>query len=341
MTDQQWENLIHIIKGTEQASLSAAFVIDSPWLPGWYGAQMIDYFSNDEIWLKANLHAEKTFPDITFLPGFWAEFGMCTEPSAFGAKCSFPQNEFPHAHKCIHSIDDIGKLDEPNPEVDGLAPLVLNRLKLNQNLIEDSGHKIRFSVSRGPLNIASYLMGTTEFLMAIMTNPEEIHKLLRMITNYLVKWHKLQRHMFPTIDGIFALDDIVGFIGEDQFKEFGLPYLKDLYNQDAAVKFFHNDAACEASVSYMPEIGVNLFNMGFETDLNNLKQVTNNQVTMLGNIPPRDVLANGTVEDVKHSVSTLIGSLDNHQKVLISCGGGMPPGVSTENLQAFVEAVRD
>jgi len=25
-----------------------------------------------------------------FLPGFWSEYGMCTEPSAFGARCSFP-----------------------------------------------------------------------------------------------------------------------------------------------------------------------------------------------------------------------------------------------------------
>ena len=28
---------------------------------------------------------------------------------------------------------------------------------------------------------------------------------------------------------MFMLDDIVGFIGEEDFKEFGLPYFKELY----------------------------------------------------------------------------------------------------------------
>ncbi|MDO9154543.1 MAG: hypothetical protein Q7U47_12720 [Paludibacter sp.] len=38
--------------------------------------------------------------------------------------------------------------------------------------IESAGHKIRFSVSRGPLNVASFLMGTTEFLTLMMMDPE-------------------------------------------------------------------------------------------------------------------------------------------------------------------------
>ena len=31
-----------------------------------------------------------------FLPGFWAEYGMCTEPSAFGAKLVWTEDDFPH-----------------------------------------------------------------------------------------------------------------------------------------------------------------------------------------------------------------------------------------------------
>ena len=167
---------------------------------------------------------------------------MCSEPLAFGAKGNFPLNEFPHALKCIHSVEDIVNLTPPKTESDGLAPFLLNRLKLNQSKIEDIGHKIRFSVSRGPLNIASFLMGTTEFLMTMMTNPEETHQLLTIISDYLEEWHTLQMKTFPTIDGIMMLDDIIGFIGEEEFIQFGMPYLKKLYDKDVTVKFFHNDA---------------------------------------------------------------------------------------------------
>ena len=87
-------------------------------------------------------------------------------------------------------------------------------------------------------------------------------------------------------------------------------------------------------------MGINLFNMGFEVTLNDLKQMTNNKVTMLGNIPPRDVLAAGTPEQVFNSTVDLIKSLKNRSNIIMSCGGGMPPGVSTENLNAFINAVK-
>ena len=151
---------------------------------------------------------------------------------------------------------------------------MLNRLKSARPRMEDMGHKIRFSVSRGPLNVATFLMGTTEFLMALKTDPDKAHKLLRIITSFLKQWHALQRETFPTIDGIFMLDDIVGFIGEEDFKEFGLPYFKELYAGDVAVKFFHNDAECAKSIGYYPEIGINLYNPGIFNTLAELRQMS-------------------------------------------------------------------
>jgi uroporphyrinogen-III decarboxylase len=340
MTNQHWNELKAVIKGETLSPLPLGFIIDSPWLPNWQGIDILDYFSNDKLWMEANLKAIETFPDAMFLPGFWAEYGMCGEPSAFGARSSFPQNEFPHAFPNITSPEEIASLEVPNPVKDGLGPLMLNRLKLNQAQMEKAGHHIRFSISRGPLNIASYLMGATEFMMALMTHPEESHLLIRKITDYLLGFHKHQATLFPSIEGIMMLDDIIGFISEDQFVEFGLPYFKELYDCNMSVKFLHNDANCMESVQYLPEMGVNLFNMGFDTDLNLLKELTGNQVTMLGNIPPRDVLAQGTVAEVKAATLDLLRKLDDPSRVIFSCGGGMPPGVSSENIRAFIETVK-
>jgi len=341
MTGQQWADLKAVIKGENLSPLPVGFIIDSPWLPNWFGIDILDYFSNDQLWLEANLKALAEFPEAIFLPGFWAEYGMCSEPSAFGARSAFPQNEFPHAFPNIRSPEEIASLEVPDPIRDGLGPLMLNRLKLSQPAIEKAGHQIRFSISRGPLNIASYLMGTTEFMMALMTHPEEAHQLIGKITEYLDGFHKHQAEVFPSIDGIMMLDDIIGFISEDQFVEFGLPYFKKLYDTGQSVKFLHNDAGCMESVRYLPEMGVNLFNMGFDTDLNQLKELTGNRVTMLGNIPPRDVLARGSAAEVKNATLQLIEGLEDPSRVIFSCGGGMPPGVSSENLAIFIETVRN
>jgi uroporphyrinogen decarboxylase len=217
---------------------------------------------------------------------------------------------------------------------------MLNRLKSVRPRLEDIGHKIRFSVSRGPLNVATFLMGTTEFLMALKTDPDKAHKLLRTITQFLKRWHELQRQTFPTIDGMFLLDDIVGFIGEQDFKEFGLPYFKELYAADVAVKFFHNDAECAKSISYYPEIGINLYNPGIFNTLAELRRMSANRLTILGNIPPRDVLAKGTPPEVRAAVQKLLSDALDRSKLMLSCAGGMPPGVSTGNIKAFIEAAR-
>ena len=339
MTDKQWENLKKVINGETLDPMPAGFIIDCPWLPNWYGIKIIDYFSNDELWLKANLKAMEDFPSLMFLPGFWSEYGMCTEPSAFGARTVFPQNEFPHAHKVINSANEIDSLHTPNPETDGMLPFILNRLKLARPVIEEKGYKIRFAVARGPLNIASYLMGSTEFLTAMMIEPDKAHLLLRKITDFLKSWLELQIKTISSIDGILLLDDIIGFIGEKEFKEFGLPYFKELYSSiNVSVKFLHNDAQCAVSAPFLPEMGVNLFNMGFDTDLNKLKEVTENKVTMLGNIPPRDVLASKDAQEVERVTREMINSLKDKSRVIVSCGGGMPPKVSSENIKAFLNA---
>jgi len=340
MRHEQWDKLLAVINGEVLEPVPVGFIIDSPWLPGWAGISVIDYFSSEKMWFEANLKAVRQFPEIIFLPGFWAEFGMCTEPSAFGAKCSWQENELPYADKIFTNIQDVHSLNKPNPKTDGLLPLVLNRLKHYQGQIEKAGRVIKFAVSRGPLNVASFLMGSTELLMAIRTNPDQIHKLLGTVTDFIIDWLELQARTFPSIDGIFILDDIVGFLGPDDFKETALPYLARIFQSlQTSVKFFHNDAAGLVCAPYLAQIGVNLFNFSFQHKLSEMKELTGNSVALLGNIPTRDVLAAGTPEDVHNSIKAALDSVADKSLIILSCGGGMPPDVPTENIKAILSAV--
>ncbi|MGD8787797.1 MAG: uroporphyrinogen decarboxylase family protein [Phycisphaerales bacterium] len=340
MTNEQWEKLKAVLNGEIIKPTPVGFVIDSPWIPGWARMSIMDYFTSEQMWFEANLKVVRQFPDIMFLPGFWSEFGMCTEPSAFGAKCSWQEKELPYADKILADMQAVSSLSKPNPKADGLLPFVLNRLKHYQPQIEQEGHAIKFAVARGPLNIASFLAGSTEFLMGIRISPDETHKLLGIITDFLVDWLQLQAQTFPSIDGIFILDDIVGFLGDEDFKGAALPYLERIYKSfDVSVKFFHNDAAGLVCAPYLEQIGVNIYNFSFQHSLEEMKKLTNNAVTLLGNIPTRDVLAAGTPEEVRGSVKTALESVSDKSRIIMSCGGGVPPDVSTENIEAFLSAV--
>jgi uroporphyrinogen decarboxylase len=341
MTPEQWQKLVDVINGRVFSPLPVGFIIDSPWLPGWAGISISDYFSSDQLWFDTNLKAVQQFPHIIFLPGFWAEYGMCTEPSAFGAKCSWPENDLPFAEKIIADIKDARPVHKPNPKTDGLPPRILNRLKLNQSRIEQAGHAIKFAVARGPLNIASFLAGTTELMMAVRTHPDETHTLLQTVTDFIIDWLTLQAETFASIDGILILDDIVGFLGDDDFRQVALPYLRRIFESfDVTVKFFHNDAEGLVCAPYLAQIGVNLFNFSHRHTLDEMKGLTGNTVTLLGNIPGRDVLAEGAPEDVRSSVRAAVVSITDKARLILSSGGGMPPDVPTRNIEAFQAAVQ-
>jgi uroporphyrinogen-III decarboxylase len=338
MTNKHWEIITKLVRGEKIDNIPVGFIIDSPWLPNWAGMKIIDYFTNEEKWFEAHLKASQTFPETIFFPGFWSEFGMCTEPSAFGARCVFPEDEFPHAHKLLEDIKQVDKLSVPNPKTDGLLPFMLKRLEHKRKAMEEEGHFTRFSISRGPLNIATYLMGTTEFLIAMMMEPEKTHQLIRIITDFIIQWHDLQKKTLPEIDGIMMLDDIIGFMSREQFEEFGLPYFKEIYNRPLSVKLLHNDAPSKESAPLLTEMGVNIFNMGIDVNLNEIADATENKVCLLGNLPPRDILALGTVEEIERETKKMIKEFDHPNRLIASCGGGMPPGVTTEKINAFIKA---
>jgi uroporphyrinogen decarboxylase len=339
MTDPQWRQLLRVLAGERLEPLPVGFIIDSPWLAPWSGMSVLDYFTDDAAWLEVNLRAVRQFPDVLFLPGFWSEYAMCTEPSAFGAKCIWPEHDFPFAARMLWDYSEIDRLKKPNCRTDGMGPFAIRRLQHSRNAIERAGHRIRFATSRGPMNIATYLLGHTETFIGVKTNPEEIHRLLDVVTDYIVDWVRYQKETFDSIDGVLILDDLIGFLGDADFRAFALPYLQRIYSAlDVPVKALHNDCHGIVTARHLASMGVNLFNFSFEHGMAQMRTECGDSVVLLGNIPPRDVLARGTPDDVRRSVLEARASIADPHRVILSCGGGTPPGVSTANLEAFCDA---
>jgi uroporphyrinogen decarboxylase len=111
------------------------------------------------------------------------------------------------------------------------------------------------------------------------------------------------------------------------------------FASDVTVKFFHNDAPCKASAPLLESAGINLLNFGVQHTLADMKAWTNNRIALMGNIPPRDVLAEGTPADVARSVTQILGALDDPTRLIVSCGGGMPPQAPTDNIKALITTV--
>jgi uroporphyrinogen-III decarboxylase len=342
MTDQEWDQLIRVINGERLERPPVALLADGPWFSAWAGMSLLDYYSDDRLWLKANLEGEARFPDVTFMVGFWSEYGMISNPPSFGTKCIWPAEGFPTCEPVIRDASEVDRLEAPNPRTDGLTPFLLKRLELNQKAIEDAGHRIRFATAHGPITIASYILGHTETLLAMRIEPDAIHRLLTLCTDYAVDWIQAQKELFPSIDGILVLEDLMGFLGEVDFQKFALPYLTKIFQSfDATVRFLHNDAYGLLTAPHLEEMGVNLFNFSFEHDAAEIRRLAGDTVTLMGNIPPRDVLAMGTCDDVRRCVRELLQTLPTTDRLLVSAGGFVPGAVTTQKIETLCSAVAD
>jgi uroporphyrinogen decarboxylase len=63
-------------------------------------------------------------------------------------------------------------------------------------------------------------------------------------------------------------------------------------------------------------------------------------VCLMGNVPPRDVLAGSSPEDVQKAAIECIRSNGESKGLLLSAGGGVSPGTTSENIKALAQAVR-
>ena len=341
MRNSSWDDLIRMIDGEKLNYQPSGFIVDSPWIPGWYGISTVDYYASDDLWLKANLKMINTFPDAWFMPGFWSEYGMCTEPSAFGSRMVFLEQSLPHADKIIDSIDETDSLPQPDVKTDGLLPFMISRLRNNEQAIKDADHQVRFAIARGPLNVASFLMGTTEFMMALAMDPDNSHKLLKKISDFTCDWISWQKECFPSIEGVLILDDLIGFVGEVEFSEFVIPYFKRIFScTGAKARFLHNDADGLITAANLKEMGVNMFNFSFNHTMKEIRDLAGPEVVLVGNVPPRDVVANGTPQQVEEAVKKAFDEIPDHERIIWSVGGGMAPDVKDVNLNAFIRTVK-
>ncbi len=342
MTDAQWDSLLRLVRGDRFESPPVGLLVDGPWISYWHGVSLLDYYASDRIWLEANLSAVQAFPDVHLLAGFWGEFGMSTNPSAFGCRCIWPEKGFPTVDKLLDGYEAIDRLKKPDCRTDGLHPFILKRLEHAQGAMEGIGHRIRFATTHGPITIASYLLGHTELLIGMKTDPAAIHKLLALVTEFVVDWVECQKVDFASIEGVMVLEDLMGFLGEGDFAEFAQPYMTAIFEAlQVPIKMLHNDAFGLITAGHLAEMGVNLFNFSFEHPVNEIRALAGPEIALMGNVPPRDVLGLGSCDDVRQSVTDVVRAIDCHHRLLVSGGGFVPPGTTAEKIQTLCRAAYD
>ena len=153
MRPEQWKKFRQAVESpySQGSDPVIALIIDSPWLPGFMGISHLDYFFCPKTWLDVNINIYRRFPDICFIPGFWVEYGMAIEPSAFGVKIKWWDNNTPSIEPILgEDWSAHTTLAPPNPTTDGLMAVTLHMYKQYLPEIENAGHVVKFASARVP-----------------------------------------------------------------------------------------------------------------------------------------------------------------------------------------------
>lgn len=337
-----WQRFMSAARMEQPERVPVALIVDSPWLPWWAGVDTRDYFLFPETWLKVNLALLERFPDAAWVPGFWVEFGMAAEPSAFGSRMRFYPDRPPSIEPLVSDLAFWEKVEPVNPAEDGLMPLALRLSRQLDQRLAAEGLEIPMAAARGPLTVASFFMGITPLMEGLAADPERTHKVLDTVTTSLIRWLEAQLETLRNPQGILLLDDLVGMVSKRMYQAQVEPHLKRIFDYfSGMLRVYHNDTPCPHLLDLLSYSGMDVFNFSHQTDIALVKQKMGGRVALMGNVAPLDLGLRGTPEQVYAAARECLDKAAPGGGMILSLGGGVSPQTPPENIDALLQASRD
>ena len=337
-----WGNFKLAARLGEPEQIPVGLIVDSPWLPGYAGIDTRDYYLFPDKWLEINLDLLERFPNAVWLPGFWLEYGMAAEPSAFGVKLHFHPDSPPSIEPLVTDLAFWADVKPANPQQDGLMPLLLRLYQVMDERLQTEGLGIKIVCARGPMTVASWLAGMTPLLMEVALNPDLVTQILNTVTTTIIRWLHAQLDTLHQPEGIMLLDDIVGMVSEHHYQDLIHPHLRRIFDEfEGLIRIYHNDTPCPHLLESLAEANFDVFNFSHKLDIAEVKAKMGHRVALMGNVPPLDVGVRGTPAEVVQSARECLDKGAPGGGMILSFGGGVSPGTPPENIDALLEVARD
>jgi uroporphyrinogen-III decarboxylase len=343
MRVEQWRAFKRAAKREGVARPPLALIVDSPWIPGYLGISHLDYFLDPEVWFDANLRLLQEFPEVTFFPSWWVEYGMAIEPSSLGAKIVFHSHQTPSVSPTLSRLSDVQSIRPVQATSDGLMAFVLRLYERQLPRIRDAGFTVPVVSARGPLCTAAFYRGLNDFMTDLTDDPAGVHALVDLTTRLTIDWLRAQANVIgESVEGLLILDDIVGFLSPSLYREFAHPYLCRIFGAFPKdwVKVYHNDANVAPLVEDLATTGIDVLNWGKSPDAAELQRRVGDRICLMGNVPPLEIGVRGTPDQVKQAAREVLQATRG-QGLILSLGGGVSPGMPRENIRALIAAAAE
>lgn len=305
--------------------------------PPLYGYTIRDYYFSADAMVAVESGLAEDFKADNMGIGL----GLRTVIEALGTELSYPEDSVSYIVKPrLESFDQVSELGMLNIDKDGRLPLIVEAF---ERLMDKYGNVRNFgSGLAGPFTTAASLIGTEKFLVSTVKNKEGVHRLLQYSTDCIVE---LCRDLNRRLGIKFMLSEPMGaknLISKRQFKEFFVPYLNQAVERMNEYQGSTSIHMCGNTRDRWQEIidsGVSNFWVDNCESLRELKENYGDRIGITGNVPPVDILRNGTQEQIEECIrQCILDAGDNPKGYTICPGCTTPVGTTKEQMIMFMNA---
>ena len=268
---------------------------------------------------------------------------LYTQAEAMGARVHYPADETAYlAAPAIRSVDEIASLKPADPKKDGNLPAHLEAM---ERAFQAVGKEVPVTGAlTGPFTTASFLIGTENLVRLTLKNPAAVHQLCEVSCQSALIYAGaiLDTGCTPSLTDAMCSTTV---ISPRQFKEFGQPYLTRLVN------FIHGRGRsvtlhiCGKTAPIweaMADTGADCLSIDNAADLEAARAKVGHRVRLMGNVPPSEIMLEGTPSQVREAVRECVRKAYNNSKGLVVASGcSLPVETPFANIDAMLAAVRD
>lgn len=190
------------------------------------------------------------------------------------------------------------------------------------------------------------LRGMTNALMDFYLHPEQIHRLLRKITDfYLIVLERAKKEC--QLDGIIVSDDIgtqTGpFFSHDIFLEFFKPYYKELIDKahNLGMHFWlHTCGNIEVFIPDLIEIGLDVLHpiQKYTMDEKKIADKFGNDICIWAGFDVQQIIPFGTADEVREEVRYMIDTYyRSNGRLILTAGNGITGDTTIESYEALLD----
>ncbi|MDD4192554.1 MAG: uroporphyrinogen decarboxylase family protein [Mangrovibacterium sp.] len=263
---------------------------------------------------------------------------LTVEAEAFGCQIKFEKDEIPTVTgKLIANREEAALLSVPEPTS---SKRVREYLKAAELTIKDIQDTPVFPGCIGPFSLAGRLLDMTEIMTAIYLDPDLVQALLQKCSLFIKQYIKAYKLMGAA--GVILAEPASGLLGEEECNLYSSDYIKKIVEEFQDENFLivlHNCGHNGFLARSMASTGARALHFGNAADMTLVLKEVPDDILVMGNLDPVNVLQTGDPEFVKQKTTELLENTGNYPNFVLSSGCDLPPGVPQKNIQAFFEAL--